>query len=377
MMTARERLECAWAFKEPDRVPIELELPDVYRRHPAAGRLVELVDQYADSFRCVQWAVGGFLGLPATRHEEIIEDRPGEYVRKRLVCETEVGEFTAVTFKPACNTDPGDCHWEKRFIATREDMERVAAAPRAPMPWDPPAYLERVREVGERGIPVTGLFHPLGNLVRNSDMEEAYSWFREAPELVHCYLERANAQVVATVEQMQRQHGGGMTFMSWAHEMLIPPWMGFELFDEFVQPYDARVYAAIHRGGGRMRAHCHGRCMAFLERFAAMGIDAVEPLEHAPMGDVNLAEAKRLVGHRMMLSGNVASERFATMTAADVRAEVRAAIAAAARGGGFSLSTSGAGPDAGFTGATLEHVIAMCEEFMRAGLELGRYPIRD
>ena len=57
-MTSRERLECAWAFREPDRVPIEMTLPAVYRQHPAAGRLIELVDQYADNFHGVQW-VGG------------------------------------------------------------------------------------------------------------------------------------------------------------------------------------------------------------------------------------------------------------------------------------------------------------------------------
>ena len=46
----------------------------------------------------------------------------------------------------------------------------------------------------------------------------------------------------------------------------------------------------------------------------------------------------------MLLSGNVASERFVMMSAEDVRREVREAIRDGAPGGGFTLKPSGSGP---------------------------------
>ncbi len=126
-------------------------------------------------------------------------------------------------------------------------------------------------------------------------MEEMYGWFHDERGTVHRYLEKLNGWLAHGLAGMMRDIGGQI-FRSYALEMLIPPWMGFTLFDEFVFPYDKAVNEVIHRYGGRHRAHCHGNCMDFLERFAEMGIDAVEPLEHAPTGNVELAEAKRRVG---------------------------------------------------------------------------------
>ena len=40
-MTHRERLETAWRHEEPDRVPIEMRIPDRVREHPA-DRMDEL-----------------------------------------------------------------------------------------------------------------------------------------------------------------------------------------------------------------------------------------------------------------------------------------------------------------------------------------------
>jgi len=374
MMTHRERLETAWQFRQPDRVPIEISIPQSLRDDPRAARLAALIDEHADNFAGLPSPGAGFLGLPSEYREEVIEDRPGEYRLLLRVHETAVGTFVARTRHPA---DTDDYRWEKRYIATLEDMARIADAPREPMPWDRDAYVRRLDELDGAGLPSMGLFHPLGNLVRSSAMEEMYTWLATEPALVHRFLAAANAQVVATLETLEPVAGSRLTFMTWAHEMLIPPWMGRRRFDEFVVPYDREVNAAIHRRGGRLRAHCHGNSMEFLVRFAEMGIDATEPLDGPPGGDVDLAEAKRRVGDRMMLSGNIPSERFVRMDPSEVRDRVRAAIRAAAPGGGFSLRTSGGHAGAGIqlTDDQLVRVLANCEAYIEAGLEFGRYPI--
>jgi hypothetical protein len=334
--------------------------------------LCELADRCATNFG---WAPGpgwGFLGLPTEYHEEVIEEAPGAWRRMRRVHNTPAGEFTAVTVQPADNPD---YHWEQRFVRTLDDLARLADTPRPPAPWDAAAF----REAADRseGVPLTTLLHPLGSLVRCSEMEEVYGWFAREPQLVHRYLQAANAHVVRTVERMARD-GARPNFMMWAHEMLIPPWLGHRQFDEFVVPYDRAVNDAVHACGGRLRIHCHGNCMSFLEKMADMGVDSIEPLEPPPYADCDLAEAKRRVGDRMLLSGNIVSQAFYRKRPAQVREEVRQAIRAAAPGGGFSLLTSG-GMCVGAIAMTDEQAeaeIANFEAYMLAGLEFGQYPIK-
>ena len=118
--------------------------------------------------------------------------------------------------------------------------------------------------------------------------------------------------------------------------------------------------------------------MQFLERMSRMGVDATEPLEPPPFGDVNLAEAKRLVGDRMVLSGNIPSQAFPQMTRDEVRESVRGAIVAAAAGGGFTLRTTGghANVDPDLDRDVLVKIISNVEAFVEAGMEFGRYAER-
>jgi hypothetical protein len=374
-MTHRERLETAWNFHEPDRVPIEIQISPTCAAHPASAEVNELIAEHADNFLGAPGPGFGFLGLPTQYSETVIEDVPGSHSLQHRIHETAAGTFEALTYHP--EGFASDYHWRTRFIRSLEHLEALANTPREPAPWNADDFIARDAEIGDSGYPIVGLLHPLGTLVRNATMEDVYAWFREEPKIVHAFLERSNAQIVATIQQMQSHYDGRLTFTSAAHEMLIPPWMGHELFTEFVRPYDAEVYGAIHQGGGRFRAHCHGMCGDFLETFAEIGVDSIEPLERHPTGDVDLAKAKRLVGDRMMLSGNIHSEHFMNITPEDVREDVRRTIGVGAPGGGFSLRTSGgyAGTSVDMDEATMVRVLDNIKEYIVAGLEYGQYPI--
>ena len=93
---------------------------------------------------------------------------------------------------------------------------------------------------------------------------------------------------------------------------------------------------------------------------------------------MDLAEAKRLVGDRMLLSGNIPSQLFTTMTPEEVRRSVKAAILAAAPGGGFTLRPSGgqAGTGSAQNADQMRHCLRSIEAYIDAALEFGTYPIR-
>jgi len=142
-------------------------------------------------------------------------------------------------------------------------------------------------------------------------MEKMYMWMLAKEELTLKFLERSNNQVSDSILSIADKPLIDLPiFMTYALEMLTPPWLGKDSFNKLVFPFDKQVNDSIHKIGGRHRAHCHGNSGGFLELFADMGIDAVEPLEPSPYGDNILAEAKKSVGKRMMLSGNVITQAF-------------------------------------------------------------------
>ena len=371
-MSHRERIETAWNFKEPDRIPIEAVISPEAKEHPAAARVLELIEKEADNFGFVGIDFGGFFGFPVIREEkETIEERPGEFRRCRRTLETVAGTFSAITYHPEGESD---YHWEKRFVSTLDDFRRLAETPLPELFFDAEKWKKEEAAVGEELCPMSPVRHPLGELVRNATMEEVYVWLREEREIVHRFLEKSNDQVASLLEKVFAA-GAGRYFAVCAHEMLLPPWMGDELFDEFVFPYDKRVNDVIHAHGGKLRAHCHGNCMNFLEKMADMGIDAIEPLERPPAGNVDLAEAKRRVGDRMMLCGNIPSERFLFASPSEVREQVREAVRAAASGGGFALRTSGGymGTEMNLNDEVMRRIFSNVEAYILAGLEFGRY----
>ena len=115
--------------------------------------------------------------------------------------------------------------------------------------------------------------------------------------------------------------------------------------------------------------------MDFLERFVEMGIDSVEPLEPPPYANCDLAEAERLVGDRMLLSGNIPSQGFVFMEPEQVEELVREAIEAAAPGGGYTLRLTGGGGGRGSErrAAQADRNIACAEAYFDAALKYGWY----
>ena len=72
----------------------------------------------------------------------------------------------------------------------------------------------------------------------------------------------------------------------------------------------------------------------------ATSLTIIDPLEIPPMGDCNLAELKRLYGHKLVLKGNLHTTNVMLRgTVDDVSVASRKAIDDAAKGGRFILST--------------------------------------
>ena len=67
-------------------------------------------------------------------------------------------------------------------------------------------------------------------------------------------------------------------------------------FDHLILPFDSKVIDLIRSRGGVVLVHMHGAIGSMLEQVAALGANALDPLEGPPGGNVDLGEAKRRIG---------------------------------------------------------------------------------
>ena len=113
-------------------------------------------------------------------------------------------------------------------------------------------------------------------------------------------------------------------------------------YRRFVLPYERRLVEGIKAAHDvAVYTHTCGRIGDRLELMLETGTDGIDTLDPPPLGNVDLGDAKRRVGHRLFLRGNVdpVSVLLKSNSGA-VRDTARRCIDAAAGDGGYILSSA-------------------------------------
>lgn len=114
-----------------------------------------------------------------------------------------------------------------------------------------------------------------------------------------------------------------------------------ETFRKLCLPAVKKGIELAHAAGIPTHVHSCGPERELVKIFAQeTDLTVIDPLEIPPMGDCDLAELKRLYGHKIVLKGNLhTTEVMLRGSVADVVAASKKAIDDAAGGGRFILST--------------------------------------
>ena len=114
-----------------------------------------------------------------------------------------------------------------------------------------------------------------------------------------------------------------------------------DYFMEFVFPYEKRLIEAIHAQGAFTVYHNCGCARAFYPCYRELGMSIWETVSEPPQGDNDLAEAKRVMGDRVCLLGNLDQLRFLkTATPAEVDAKAREIVRIGKPGGRYFFAAS-------------------------------------
>jgi uroporphyrinogen-III decarboxylase len=208
---------------------------------------------------------------------------------------------------------------------------------------DIPDYFFRTIDLVKRAVGDTvsihgEVFSPFTHYMELFGYEQALTSLLIDPGKAHAILDQLTGISIAwAVAQARRGVDAVLISSAFAGGSLISTAM----YREFVIPYESRVTAAVKKISVPVYTHTCGRIGDRLELMAETGTQGIDTLDPPPLGNVDLAEAKKRVGANLFIKGNLDSVALlAYETRAQVIAEATERIGIGEIGGGYILSTA-------------------------------------
>ena len=354
-MTSRERILTAMRGGVPDRVPISPRigayLQMVYGGSTWMHHLKAAEEFGFDLCLPVMGPVAPMFYSPPFTYrylppqvkvrQEVDEQDGG--VRVRRTFETPAGVLSDDTFLAPSGREYGVSPSpvkHENLVKEPEDLDRLTYIVPDPARPNLSEFHEIERMVGEAGIVELTMNPPLDHFLGDArGMQQLMmDYYLDRPffdRMFDFFQDYAMTVLKAALEQ-----GVRYVFGTWYYASLSAGWSP-AIFRECFVPLIRQQVDLEHSYEGIYHAYDDGKMMRTLGDYVAAGVDVIETLTPPPVGDVDLAEAKRLYGDQVCLKGYVDLLYVIKMgTEQQVRDTVRAAIEVAAPGGGFILGTS-------------------------------------
>jgi uroporphyrinogen-III decarboxylase len=370
-MTGRERIALTMRHRQPDRVPVMCQLSighynlhGGYKPHEIwyeteafAGAALKLARRYR--FDGILVALAGRPANYLDQAVSIQEGDDGEWIEWRngdrtfLPWDDMAHHYPADTARPTRadfdTFDPDrDIHhidgylghiWNALYhMQSLPEKDYAGPLERGRIP----AWLFGALDMVRRQAPdlsVHGsVYSPLTQFFEIFGYEPALIGLRTDPARAHAVLDALTEGVIAWSLALLH-HGADALDLSSA--FVGAPFLSRRQYQEFVVPYELRVNESIKAAGGICYTHTCGRIGDRLDLMAATGTLGIDTLDPPPLGNADLAEAKRDFGARLFFKGNMNSVELLRMAAPEqVREHAAGRIRAGMPGAGYILSTA-------------------------------------
>lgn len=160
------------------------------------------------------------------------------------------------------------------------------------------------------------------------------------PDKCHQLLEKYTPQSIAFAK---KQIDVGVDAIKISSPFVGSGFISKNCYEEFVLPYEKSLVTAIHKYAPGIPVYTHtcGSISDRLELMQATGIDGIECLDPPPLGNVELTDAKRRIGDKLFIKGNMDSVNFLLDTTPEkLEKYVKTVISQGMPGGGYILSSA-------------------------------------
>lgn len=215
-------------------------------------------------------------------------------------------------------------------------------ADRGPLQEAPDYFLRTLQLVKEKAGPDVFIhaevFSPFTHFMELFGYEQALIGLVKDPGKARALLDRlADASITWALAQVR--HGVDALLISSA--FASSPFASRKMYQEFVVPYERRVTQAVRTEGCPVYTHTCGRIADRLDLMELTGPQGIDTLDPPPLGNCDLAIAKRDFDQRMFFKGNMNSVALLDyQTPQQVIAEASEKIRIGKPGAGYILSTA-------------------------------------
>lgn len=359
MMTRRERLMATIHGKPVDRPAVSLyELggfridpsdPDPYNIYNAPDwkPLLELTENHTDLIRMMS-AVRASSHDPtgsvtASRRQEFFQETTHDDGEARITRTVVKAGGRTMTQETSRERHLNTVWTTEHLLKSVEDVEAYLTIPDevfaetinvAPLEAEEAA-------LGDRGIVMVDSEDPLCAAACLFSMEDYTTLAFTEQALFQRLLDKMARRILPRTEEISRRFPGHL-WRIYGPEYAAEPYLSPALFKEYVVRYVTPMARAIQAHGGAVRIHCHGRLRNILPLIAEIGVDALDPIEPPPQGDMELSEVRTQYGKQWVLFGNLEIADVETLPTPQFTEKVKRALeeGMAGEGRGFVLMPS-------------------------------------
>ena len=222
--------------------------------------------------------------------------------------------------------------WDRKpLLEDKKDVEKILSVPYTFQKPDVEDFFKYRRQIEQKGgLMYTWISTPMVCVSQLFRFEQFLMWCVIERSTILRLIETAFERIYGQLEYLLRK-GVGPIFHFGGSEQATPPMMSPKLYDEFVIQYDSKLFDLVHRHGGLVAVHCHGRVRGILGKLITMGVDLLDPVEAPPSGDIEIVEAKRKVKGMITLVGNMQFGDMEICTRDEIDQKVREAICSAGK----------------------------------------------